>query len=324
MTRFLRTSRFCGHQASSDQLGGHVGHTQLNGLVLVDGHAEGATLAGIALRFSQSIRSQADSTGGDSDTTDFERVQQVAHAQARLATDNGSRRHLDLGKQDLDGVDLGVGHLVKFTFHGNAWEGFFNQEKAQSWTTGFGIDAGTSQRQQQSRTLTVGHKDLGAIDHEVRFVCRRNGGDRLQVGTGCWLGQTESATVFTGRHQRQVLALLLFGTVLADRIGDSTVAIDEGSQGCPAGSDGFHHGSEHRQAQLVTAVLFRNGQTEQTHFLHRCQHLCRERLAQFELLNVGPDFFGDVLTDGFENFFLDIVKIVELAHAVHPPSAAMA
>ncbi len=146
------------------------------------------------------------------------------------------------------------------------------------------------------------------------------GRDRRDVGAQAGLGHRERAADLTGRHQREVLLLLLGCAVLHQHVGHDEVGVDDPGDAHPAPRDLLHAQRVGQQRLAEPAVLLGDHQAEDAELLKTLDDLGGVLIGVLELLRDRDDLLIDEDPHRLEDLGLVLGESLGAAQACHLPS----
>ncbi len=175
----------------------------------------------------------------------------------------------------------------------------------------------TAQNRHERGRAAIGEPHLLSREDVVVAVPHALGRDRRHIRTQRRLGHREGAADFPRRHLRQEIVPLLLGAVLLEQVGDDEVGVHDPRDAHPAAGDLLHAERVREKGLTEPAVLLRNHQAEQPQFREPLDDPRRIFVAVLQLGRHRQDLFVDEVTDGGEDFPLDIGEGFGLREASH-------
>ena len=147
-------------------------------------------------------------------------------------------------EQQFASIDSTVTQLVDVLTHREPGIGFLHDEATHPSIRGFGIGISFGEDGVGVAVLGVSDEHLAAVQDILFTVSDGSRLYALNITTGFWFRQTQTATNFTSRHARQNAFFLLFGTVFGDYRRHQEVRTDRSANAHPTLAELFEDNGE--------------------------------------------------------------------------------
>ena len=181
----------------------HVGQLDLNRLVLRDRLAERVALLRILDRLFERGPRDAQPPRRDVDPLASRPVITCLKPWPSSPPIRFAGRHGEILEVQFAGFDRLVAHLVDVAADGQARRAFFDDERADAPVRRARRGSVLASSREVLRVPAVGDPHLRAVDDVAVAVAARRGRDRLQIGAGVRLRQTDAAARFAAGQPRQ-------------------------------------------------------------------------------------------------------------------------
>jgi hypothetical protein len=227
---------------------------------------------------------------GHVDTADFERAHDVLEAPAFAAAEHLRGRYAAVVEGQLGGFNALIAELFETPARRETRRARVDEEGGDALVPGVGGDVGLGHREVDAGAVAVRHPHLLAVDDVIVAVAFRCGLDCLGIGTGVRFRDGQGAPDFRLDQLRQVLLLLRLGAVLANRIADEDVRVDDAGEAHPAACQLHADTRIAFEREVETAIRLRDLDPEEAHVRHTLEKGFRELIGVFEFARDGLDF----------------------------------
>ena len=185
-----------------------------------------------------------------------------------LPAEDGRGGHAGVVERQLRGFDALVAELVELLPGGEAGGAGFDQERRDAAVARLCRRVRLRHDEVDAGALAVRHPHLLAVDDVFVAVAAGDGLDRLGVGARVWLGDAQRAADLGLDEAGQEGLLLRFGSVLADRIANEHMGVDDSGEAHPAARQLHADARVGLERKVEATVLLRDLDPKQAHLRH--------------------------------------------------------
>ena len=248
-------------------LRGHVGQFLLYRLMFGYGFAERLARLGVPDGGLQRGAGYSNGASGDVDAAELQPAHDVPKAVAFGSSEEIRDGYAVVIERQFSGLDATITEFGDVP-HDIESGALLAQQDTDAAMRRVGGEVGLADDGVDAAVTAVGDEHLAAIDDVIVAVTDSPGLDGGNVCSGVGFGDAEGCAFRAVSHGGEETLLLLLGAGLLDHVGDEQMGVQHAGEAHPAFGQLLDEEGVRFRACAASAVLLRNGRTEEAEFPH--------------------------------------------------------